>query len=98
MTATGHGLVAGRIDDALAGEQLHLVGTVRPAGSGDTTARWRHVVGRITVERVEGRARGSPVARFTNTLRRTLGHGAESLGRSDRAVFLGMAEAFARRR
>ncbi len=90
LTASGHGPVAGRLDDGLAGERMRLVGTVRPVRAGDTSAKWRHVVGRITVERVAARAAGSPVAGVANGLRRTLGDGAQALPRDDRAVFLGM--------
>ncbi len=90
MVASAHGPVAGRLDDALAGERVHIVGTVRPLRRAASYDRWRHVVGRITVERVEGHQAGPPVTRLANAIRRTLVGGAESLDRADRAVFLGM--------
>ena len=90
LTAVAHGAAAARLDDALAGERVLLSGRVAPAGAEDEFARWRHVVGRLTVASVDGRQAGSPVSRFANTVRRTLVDGADSLSRSDRAVFLGM--------
>ena len=90
LTAVAHGATAARLDDALAGERLLLSGRIAPVSAQDEFARWRHVVGRITVASVEGREPGSPVYRFANTVRRTLVGGAQSLSRSDQAVFLGM--------
>ncbi len=90
LTASAHGPVAGRLDDALSGERLRLVGTVRPVSAGDQRAIVRHVVGRISVAEVAGRSPASPIARFANTIRRTLARGAESLDRSERPLFLGM--------
>lgn len=90
LTAVAHGAPAARLDDALAGERLLLSGRVAPVSPQDSYAHWRHVVGRVAVESVEGREQGSPVSRFANTVRRTLVGGAGSLSRSDRAIFLGM--------
>ena len=90
VSAVAHGSVAARFDDALAGERLLLSGRIAPVGAEDDFDRWRHVVGRLTVDSVDGREPGSPVFRFANTVRRTLVHGAESLSRGDKAVFLGM--------
>ena len=52
LVATAHGPVAGRLDDALAGERLRLIGTVRPVSAGDERSIHRHVVGRLTVAAV----------------------------------------------
>lgn len=90
VSVTAHGPIAGRVDDAFAGEQLHIVGTFRPARSGDTWARWRHEVGTITVVEVEAHNSGAPLSSAANAVRRLLQDGAVSLGRDDRAVFSGM--------
>jgi len=90
VSAVAHGSAAARFDDALAGERLLLSGRIVPVGAEDDFDRWRHVVGRLTVDSVDGREPGSPVFRFANMVRRTLVHGAESLSRGDKAVFLGM--------
>jgi competence protein ComEC len=88
--ATAHGAVAGRLDDALAGERVRLRGTVRPVSAGDTRAVHRHVVGRLTVTDVVAEAPAAPVGTAANAVRRTLADGASSLDRDDRALFLGM--------
>lgn len=90
VTVAAHGPLAGRLDDALAGEHVHLAGRFRPASPGDAWARWRHEVGTITAETIVVLEPGSPVTRVANTIRRTLTRGADSLDRDDRAVFLGM--------
>jgi competence protein ComEC len=90
LTATAVGPVAGRLDDALAGERVRLVGTVRPVSDNDGRSIARHVVGRISVDGFEGRVGAAPFARFANTIRRTLERGAESLDRTERPLFLGM--------
>lgn len=90
LSAIAHGGAAARFDDALAGERLLLSGRVAPSGREDGFDRWRHVVGRLTVDSVHGREAGSPVFRFANAVRRNLVSGAESLSRGDRAIFLGM--------
>lgn len=89
VSLSAHGPVAGRLDDVLAGEQVRIVGSFRPARSSSWT-RWRHEVGTITVDEVVDRAPGSPLASAANGIRHLLQGGAESLGRDDRAVFSGM--------
>ena len=61
LTAIAHGAVAARLDDALAGERLFLLGRLKPLNADDTYSRWRHVVGRLTVTAVDGQQSGSPV-------------------------------------
>lgn len=90
LAATAHAGAAGRLDDGAAGEQLRVIGTVRPVSSDDWRSLHRHVVGRLTVDEVLERRPGSPVASAANVVRRTLTSGAESLGRDRRPVFLGM--------
>lgn len=90
VTVTAHGPLAGRLDDALAGERVQIAGRFRAASASDEWARWRHEVGSITVDAVRRIERGSPVTRLANSLRRALSVGAASLDRDDRAVFLGM--------
>ena len=90
LVAVAHGAAAARLDDALAGERLLLRGELKPVDANNSYQRWRHVVGRLTVSSVEASEDGSPVNRFANSLRRKLDNGANSLDRSDKAVFLGM--------
>ncbi|MCP3912930.1 MAG: ComEC/Rec2 family competence protein [Actinomycetia bacterium] len=87
---SAHGPVAGRVDDLLAGEQVRVTGTIRPVSGHDDWAKWRHEVGRVTINTVTDTAPGSPVAGAANAIRRTLTRGADALDRGDRAVFLGM--------
>ena len=88
LEARAYGAVAGRLDDALAGERVHLSGTARPATS--DWQRWRHVAATLTVDAVDGRAEAAPVAAFANHLRRLLESGARSLPDDSRAMFAGM--------
>ena len=90
LTATAYGPVAGRLDDALAGDRLRLTGTIRPVSRSDRRLLLRHVVGRITVDGVVDRLPAAPVNAFANSIRTVLDDGAASLDRSDRALFLGM--------
>lgn len=90
LVATGHGAVAGRLDDALAGERVRLVGTIRPVSMSDDRNLQRHIVGRITVAQVGESAPPAPVNSAANIVRRTLDDGVRSLSRDDRALFLGM--------
>lgn len=90
LIASAHGPAAGRLDDLLAGEQVRLVGTVRPVPRGDTRSLDRHVVGRITVDEVADRRGAAPVGALANQIRRWLGSGSSSLSASDQALFLGM--------
>ena len=90
VIATAHGAVGGRLDDALAGERVRLIGTIRPVRSDDQRSIQRHVVGRITVSEVRAFAPAAPVGSTANTVRRTLSDGAASLAREHQALFLGM--------
>ncbi|MEM9202980.1 MAG: ComEC/Rec2 family competence protein [Actinomycetota bacterium] len=90
VSVAAHGPLAGRLDDHLAGERILVVGSFRPVRSGDSWAQWRHEVGSITATEIRDHARGSPLSRFANTLRRVLADGATSMDRDDRAVFSGM--------
>jgi len=85
-----HGPVAGRLDNLLAGEQVYVTGSVRPTRDDDSWARWRHEVGRVTVDEVVDRAPASPVSAFANAIRRTLSGGADGMNATEKAVFLGM--------
>ncbi|MEK9527105.1 MAG: ComEC/Rec2 family competence protein, partial [Acidimicrobiaceae bacterium] len=89
VSLSAHGPVAGRLDDALAGEQVHVIGSFRP-GRPDSWTRWRHEVGTIIVTEVQGHVPGSPLTNGANAVRRLLQDGVESLDRDDRAVFSGM--------
>ena len=88
LEARAYGAMAGRLDDALAGERVHLSGTARPATS--DWHRWRHVAATVTVDGVGARAEAAPVAAFANHIRRLLESGARSLPDDSRAMFAGM--------
>jgi competence protein ComEC len=90
VSISAHGPVAGRVANRLAGEQLFVIGTAQPLRSDDDWARWRHEAGRITITSVVDTARGSPIARLANEVRRTLSGGAAPLSRTNRALYLGM--------
>ena len=90
VSVTAHGAAAGRLDDLLAGDQVRVAGAITPIRGRDNWSRWRHEVGRITVNQVIDSASGSPVARGANRVRRILAGGADSLNRQQRALFLGM--------
>ena len=88
LEARAYGAVAGRLDDALSGERVHISGTARPATS--DWHRWRHVASTVTVDAVGERAGAAPLAAFANHLRRLLESGAQSLPADSRAMFTGM--------
>ncbi len=88
LEARAYGAVAGRLDDALAGERVHISGTARPVTS--DWHRWRHVAATLTVSAVGDRAEAAPLAAFANHLRRLLESGAQSLPADSRAMFSGM--------
>ena len=88
LEARAYGRASARLDDALAGERVHITGAARPA-VGDWH-RWRHVAATLTVHSVGERARAAPVAAFANRVRRLLESGARSLSYDSRAMFSGM--------
>ena len=88
LEARAYGAVAGRLDDALTGERVHISGTARPATS--DWHRWRHVAATLNVDAVGDRAGAPPVAAFANRVRRLLERGAASLPDDSRAMFAGM--------
>ncbi len=90
VSISAHGPVSGRVSSRLAGEQLYVVGRMQPPRAGDDWAKWRHEVGRLTIESVVDTARGSPIARLANRVRGLLTDGAGPLSRTDRALYLGM--------
>ena len=88
LEARAYGAVAARLDNALAGESVHISGMARPATS--DWHRWRHVEATLSVDEVGGRAEAAPLAAFTNRVRRLLQSGARSLSDDSRAMFAGM--------
>ena len=90
VSLSAHGPLAGRLDDRLAGERVWIRGSFRPIRSGDDWAQWRHEVGSISVNGIDGHTAGSPLSRAANGLRRLLARGVASLDRDDRAIFSGM--------
>lgn len=88
IEARAYGAVSGRLDDALAGERVHISGTARPATS--DWLRWRHVAATVSVHAVGDRAGAAPLPAFANEVRRRLEAGARSLGDDSAAMFAGM--------
>ena len=88
IEARAYGAVAARLDDALAGERVHISGTARPATS--DWLRWRHVAATVSVHSVGDRAGAAPLPAFANEVRRRLEAGARSLGDDSAAMFAGM--------
>ena len=88
LEARAYGVVAARLDDALAGERVHVSGTAR-AAVGDWH-RWRHVAATLNVDAVSDRAGAAPLSGFANGVRRLLESGARSLSGDSRAMFAGM--------
>src|SRR4029450_1087419 len=83
------GAAAATLDDRLAGERVTVVAKVRPPGTSEARARYRHVAGRL-----EGGAGGgatvSHVRRVATGRRRTLAAGAESLPVRQRSLLAGI--------
>ena len=88
LEARAYGAAGARLDDLLAGEQVHISGTARPANS--DWHRWRHVAATLNVDAVGDRAGAAPLAAFTNRVRRLLEEGTRSLTDDSRAMFAGM--------
>lgn len=88
LDARAHGLAAGRLDDALAGERVEISGAIRALGS--DWQRWRHIVGELDIAAVHRRSPAAPLLSLTNGIRRLLSRGARSLSRDDRSLFTGM--------
>jgi competence protein ComEC len=88
LEAVAFGATSARLDDRLAGERVLVEGRVEPADS--DWLRWRHVVGRLTVDEVRAHDRAAPVDAFANWIRRRLSMGAEPLSRQHRALLTGM--------
>ena len=88
LEARAYGAPAARLDDALAGERVYIVGTASPA-AGDWH-RWRHIAATLNVDAVGDRAEAAPLAAFANRVRRLLDSGARSLPADSRAMFTGM--------
>ena len=88
LEAVAHGSARARLDDRLAGERVLVEGQV--AAVDTEWLRWRHVVGRLTVERVIDHDGAAPVFAAANSIRRTLVDGASTLSREQRSLFTGM--------
>jgi competence protein ComEC len=88
LEAVAFGPPAARLDDHLAGERLLVQGRIRPHQS--DWLRWRHVVARVSVEKVLDHAAAPPVFGLANWFRRRLIDGAESLAPDSRSLFTGM--------
>lgn len=96
VRAAGHhyevwarGQAGGTLRQRAAGEVIDLSGSVSPRPADDDYGAHRHVVGRVTAERIELRGPGSPLARLANALRATLQRGADGLPPDRRVLFSG---------
>jgi competence protein ComEC len=89
--ALAYGSPSRRLAQLLAGEQVHLTGRIGPS-SPDRARRLaaRHIVGRLTLERVGATSEGSPGARAANRVRRTLARGSAGMADVERSLFLGL--------
>jgi competence protein ComEC len=76
---------------ALAGERVQVEGRLRPVSTTQASflAR-RHIGSVLVVSRARVTSGGSPLARFTNQLRRTLADGTRSMPSGERALFTGL--------
>lgn len=90
LQAWARGRPATTLLDRLAGEEVHVSGTMaRLAPSSAARLRWRHIAGRLSIDEIGGHRSGDPAARIANALRRTMSAGAISLGEHDRALLAG---------
>ena len=88
LEASAFGIAGARLDDRLAGERVLVGGRVRPD---DTDwLRWRHVVGRLTIDDVLAHESAPPIFAAANWVRRHLSEGAGSLSREHRSLYTGM--------
>ena len=70
LEASAFGIAGARLDDRLAGERVLVGGRVRPD---DTDwLRWRHVVGRLTINDVLAHESAAPIFAAANWVRRQL--------------------------
>ena len=85
------GQPATQLRPRLAGERLVVTGRIAPFPE-DLRRRLgrRHLVGRMTIERIDGWHPGNVLTRTANGLRRTLVHGARSLPHDRRALLTGL--------
>ena len=86
--AQAYGMTAARLSEVLAGESVHISGVAK--ATNNAWHRWRHIVGKISVKTVNNTAEAAPMLAFTNSVRRLLARGAQSLSEDDRALFTGM--------
>lgn len=86
-----YGSTRRRLERRQAGEQVEVIGRREPLRPGDRWLLVRHVVGRVTLDRVGGWREGGPVDRASNRLRARLRSSAEaSMGADDAALFTGL--------
>lgn len=90
LEARADGSAVHDLRERLAGEVVHLHGTVEPVPAGQPWLVTRHVSGRLRVLRVDGWHPGDPAARIANGLRRTLAAGTEPLDDRQRSLFTGL--------
>jgi len=90
LEAWARGQAANDLADRLAGDRVHLegrIGGLAPAGRGRLA--YRHIGGRLSVERVGEWTAGNLPSRVANGIRRTLMAGTSSLPADRRALFAG---------
>lgn len=90
LQAWARGSAAAALRDRLAGEVVFVEGSVSALEPrSGARLRWRHIAGRLTIDRVSDHRRGALHARLANGVRRTLTGGAEPLGDDHRALLAG---------
>ena len=83
------GPAAAALRNVMAGQEIDLAGTVTPRAATDDYQLHRHIVGRLTAERLQRRGAGNTVAQVANQVRAVLERGAEVLPRERRVLFAG---------
>jgi competence protein ComEC len=78
------------IADRLAGEQIDVRGKVQRLSPAASWLTRRHIVGRVTIDEVDGWRPGGMLSRFANSVHRALAGGAEALPAAQRPLFLGI--------
>jgi competence protein ComEC len=90
VEARADGGAAGLLLERAAGQRLAVAGRLEPPPEHAPWLVPRHVRGVLVVDVVSGWTDGHLLTRATNGLRRTLVHGARSLGDDERALFTGI--------
>lgn len=89
--AWAYGRAARDLSRRLAGDRIHVTGSVRPIQPLPIYQAARHVANRLSIDRIDGHRSGSAPYRLANWLRRTISRGAASLEDDRHALFTGLS-------